>query len=108
MNEPAHGVAAYNSQQPEHEQDYENRPKHLVTSASVLAFLSDWRVTKEMRLSEIESCAKVAQLWPEKKACKLFRAQSEHGSTLVARMFLKSRAKRGIHIVAHELKAEMR
>jgi hypothetical protein len=74
MNEPAHGVAADNSQQPEHEQDYENRPKHLVTSASVLAFLIDWKVKKEGRLSEIESCAKVVHLWPEKKAGKLFSA----------------------------------
>jgi hypothetical protein len=37
--EPAQRVAAYYSQQPEHEQNYKECPKHLVTSASVLTLL---------------------------------------------------------------------
>jgi hypothetical protein len=34
VDESAHGIAAHNTQQPEHQQNYKNRPKHLVTSAS--------------------------------------------------------------------------
>jgi hypothetical protein len=33
VDKSTHGVAAHNTQQPEHEQNYKNRPKHLVTSA---------------------------------------------------------------------------
>jgi hypothetical protein len=38
VDESAHGIAADNTQQPQDKQNYKNRPKHLVTSASFLSY----------------------------------------------------------------------